>query len=51
MNLTLTRAATGIGLSLDRVSKHFGPVKAVDEISLEIPEASFVTLLGPSGCG
>ena len=38
-------------VTLDRVSKHFGPVKAVDEISLEIPEASFVTLLGPSGCG
>jgi multiple sugar transport system ATP-binding protein len=38
-------------VTLDRLSKHFGPVKAVDEISLEIPEASFVTLLGPSGCG
>ncbi|HEY8446668.1 MAG TPA: ABC transporter ATP-binding protein [Thermomicrobiales bacterium] len=38
-------------VTLERLSKHFGPVKAVDDLSLEIPEGSFVTLLGPSGCG
>lgn len=27
------------------------PVRAVDDISLEVPEGSFFTLLGPSGCG
>jgi ABC-type sugar transport system ATPase subunit len=36
---------------LDRVSKHFGPVKAVDELSLEIGDKEFMALLGPSGCG
>jgi len=38
-------------VTLERLSKHFGAVKAVDDISLEIPEGNFVTLLGPSGCG
>lgn len=38
-------------VTIERLSKHFGAVKAVDDISLEIPEGSFVTLLGPSGCG
>jgi multiple sugar transport system ATP-binding protein len=38
-------------VTLDHLSKHFGTVKAVDDLSLEIPEGSFVTLLGPSGCG
>ncbi len=38
-------------VTLEHLSKHFGAVKAVDDISLEIPEGSFVTLLGPSGCG
>src|SRR3982075_4338129 len=33
------------------VSKRFGAAAAVDDISLEIPAASFTTLLGPSGCG
>src|SRR5713226_10528855 len=27
------------------------PAAAVDDVSLEIPRASFTTLLGPSGCG
>src|SRR5258708_24025712 len=28
-----------------------GATAAVDDVSLEIPRASFTTLLGPSGCG
>jgi multiple sugar transport system ATP-binding protein len=36
---------------LKNLSKHFGPVKAVDNLTLEIPSGSFTTLLGPSGCG
>ena len=38
-------------VTLSHLSKHFRDVKAVDDLSLEIPEGSFVTLLGPSGCG
>jgi spermidine/putrescine transport system ATP-binding protein len=41
------RAAIG----LDRVSKRFGGVGAVDGVSLEIGEGEFFSLLGPSGCG
>jgi spermidine/putrescine transport system ATP-binding protein len=33
------------------VSKRFGPVRAVDEVSFEIPTGSFFSILGPSGCG
>src|SRR3954469_20394681 len=35
----------------DRVTKAFGNVRAVDEVSLGLPQGSLVTLLGPSGCG
>src|SRR5882724_4805471 len=38
-------------ISLRGVSKHFGPVKAVDEVSFEIRRGEFFSLLGPSGCG
>ncbi|CAN5588085.1 sn-glycerol-3-phosphate ABC transporter ATP-binding protein UgpC [soil metagenome] len=38
-------------VTLDRLSKHFRDVQAVNDLSLEIPEGSFITLLGPSGCG
>jgi len=33
------------------VSKHLGTHLAVDDVSLDVPEGAFVTLLGPSGCG
>jgi spermidine/putrescine transport system ATP-binding protein len=36
---------------LDRVTKRFDDVVAVDGVSLEIPRGSFFALLGPSGCG
>ena len=36
---------------LDELSKHFGKMKAVDNLDLEIGDGEFVALLGPSGCG
>ncbi len=36
---------------LEKVSKFFGPTRAVDQVDLSIHERQFVTLLGPSGCG
>src|SRR5262245_52436142 len=38
-------------LCLDRVTKRFGDVTAVDEMTLTIPQGSFFALLGASGCG
>ena len=34
-----------------KLSKSFGPVKALVEFDLSIGEGELVTLLGPSGCG
>jgi spermidine/putrescine transport system ATP-binding protein len=36
---------------LERVTKSFDEVVAVDGVSLELPRGSFFALLGPSGCG
>jgi spermidine/putrescine ABC transporter ATP-binding subunit len=38
-------------ISIKGVSKHFGPVAAVDDVSLDIVRGEFFSLLGPSGCG
>jgi ABC-type Fe3+/spermidine/putrescine transport system ATPase subunit len=38
-------------VELNRVSKSFGNIKAVDDISLQIFGGEFFSLLGPSGCG
>ncbi|MEE9496696.1 MAG: ABC transporter ATP-binding protein [Desulfobacterales bacterium] len=39
------------GVCLQSLTKKFGKVVAVDEISLHVDEGEFLTLLGPSGSG
>ena len=36
---------------LDRVSRHFGATRAVDDVSLEVRDGEFFAMLGPSGSG
>lgn len=38
-------------LSLTHLSRRFGNIIAVDDVSLEIGSGEFFSLLGPSGCG
>ena len=38
-------------IALESLNKHFGKVKAVDNLDLKIEDGEFVALLGPSGCG
>lgn len=38
-------------VSFARVSCHFGAIRAVDEVDLEIAEGAFFAMLGPSGSG
>ncbi|GAG12487.1 unnamed protein product, partial [marine sediment metagenome] len=38
-------------VAFDHVTKHFGDVVAVDDLSLEVHDKEFLVLLGPSGCG
>jgi spermidine/putrescine transport system ATP-binding protein len=40
-----------VDVRLERVTKQFGDVAAVDDLSLDIEEGEFFSLLGPSGCG
>ena len=44
-------AARPAVVQLDRVTKRYGSVLAVDNLSLEISPGEFFSLLGPSGCG
>ena len=39
------------GIQLAEVTKSFGGVTAVDDVSLEIADGEFLVLVGPSGCG
>jgi multiple sugar transport system ATP-binding protein len=39
------------GVTFDQVTKRFGDVVAVDDLTLEIADHEFLVLLGPSGCG
>src|SRR3546814_4166002 len=42
---------TVASLSFKSVTKSFGDVVAVDDLSLEVADREFLVLLGPSGCG
>jgi spermidine/putrescine transport system ATP-binding protein len=38
-------------LRANRVAKHYGAFRAVDDLSFEVARGSFFSILGPSGCG
>jgi len=38
-------------LELEHITKYFGRIAAVMDISLSVEQGEFLTLLGPSGCG
>ena len=38
-------------VSFQSVSRLFGPVRAVDDVSLDIAQGEFFAMLGPSGSG
>lgn len=44
-------SSRGSGVTLERLSKHFGEKHALDEVSVDIEPGTFVVLLGPSGSG
>src|SRR4051794_10099785 len=46
-----TAQAEAVGLELRAVTRTFGKVTALKNLTLAVRDREFVTLLGPSGCG
>jgi putative spermidine/putrescine transport system ATP-binding protein len=42
---------SGVSMQINEVSKRYGPLTVVDQVSLQIGAGEFVALLGPSGSG
>jgi ABC-type polar amino acid transport system ATPase subunit len=38
-------------IKVDHISKYFGPLKALNDVSLELHKGEIVVLIGPSGSG
>jgi putative spermidine/putrescine transport system ATP-binding protein len=49
--MNVTNAQTSVAVHLENVSRHFGTVRALDGISLDINDGEFFSMLGPSGSG
>ncbi len=47
----MSKLTRSIAVRLIDVSRHYGDVKAVDRVSLDLFDGEFFTLLGPSGSG
>jgi putative spermidine/putrescine transport system ATP-binding protein len=48
---TATTPRTEVAVRLERVTKRFGSVVAVDGVDLDVRDGEFLTMLGPSGSG
>ena len=44
-------ASTSLAIQTEHLSKVFGTRRAVDDVSLDIPAGSFVSIFGPNGAG
>ncbi|MEX0853653.1 MAG: ABC transporter ATP-binding protein [Bauldia sp.] len=38
-------------LVIDRVTKHYGGFRAIEDVSLSVERGEFIVMVGPSGCG
>ena len=47
----MTTENEALALQTDGISKHFGAVRAVDELSLSIPRQGTTSIVGPNGSG
>ena len=47
----MTTDSDALALQTDGISKHFGAVRAVDELSLSIPRQGTTSIVGPNGSG
>ncbi len=45
------KSTNGAAVSFKAVSRHFGSVRAVDNVDLEVADGEFFAMLGPSGSG
>lgn len=51
MSVASPNAERGVAVELTELRRSYGPVNALDSMTLHLAPGEFVALLGPSGCG
>ena len=47
----MSTSSRGVRVELTDLHRHYGPVRALDGLTLRLGPGELVALLGPSGCG
>mgnify|MGYP000946532053 CR=1 FL=1 len=51
MSVPQASSPNAVAVRFSKVSRHFGDVRAVDQVDLDIYDGEFFSMLGPSGSG
>ena len=51
MVISAVHSGTAVGIAVERLGRDFGPTRAVDDVTFDVPKGTVVGFIGPNGAG